>query len=213
MKKGATGATMFCILEGTVDCTNIGTGEVQMRDLVLRQGEYFGERALLRDQFRAADVRARTACVLLKVDRRRVEARLGPVAALLDANLRRRVLSSVEVLGKLTEEERRRCADLFATKSYEAGEVIVRQGDVGDAFYVLRRGRARVEVGSERRVVGSLEPGNYFGEIALLGDDARTASVVADHDCECAVLARAPFVERLLLTWSAPASDAADTRG
>ena len=62
VKKGATGATMFCILEGTVDCTNIGTGEVQMRDLVLRQGEYFGERALLRDQFRAADVRARTAC-------------------------------------------------------------------------------------------------------------------------------------------------------
>ena len=40
-----------------------------------------------------------------------------------------------------------------------------------------------------------MEPGNYFGEMALLGDDARTASVVADHDCECAVLARAPFVE------------------
>ena len=99
VKKGATGATMFCILEGTVDCTNIGTGEVRMRDLVLRQGEYFGERALLRDQFRAADVRARTDCVLLEVDRRRVEAALGPLSALLDANLRRRVLSSVEVLG------------------------------------------------------------------------------------------------------------------
>ena len=195
VKKGATGATMFCILEGTVDCTNIGTGEVRMRDLVLRQGEYFGERALLRDQFRAADVRARTDCVLLEVDRRRVEAALGPLSALLDANLRRRVLSSVEVLAKLTDDERRRCADLFATKSYAAGEVIVRQGDRGDAFYVLRRGRARVEVGPERRVVGSLEPGNYFGEMALLGDDARTASVVAEDDCECAVLGRAPFVE------------------
>lgn len=194
VKKGATGDTMYCVLEGSVDCAEIGTGPVSLRDLHLKAGEYFGERSLVCDQFRAATVTARTGTVLLELARPRFISALGaPLRQVLDANLRLNVLASVEVLDQLTPDERVRCAALFVEKVFEAGEIVVRQGEMGDAFYVVKSGRCRVEVGAERRVVGALEPGNYFGERALLGADVRTASVVAEDRVECALLSRRAF--------------------
>jgi len=194
VQKGATGDAMYCVLEGSVDCTEIGTGPVPLRDLHLKAGEYFGERSLVCDQFRAATVTARTETMLLELARPRCMSALGaPLRRVLDANLRLNVLASVEVLDQLTPAERVRCAALFAEQVFEAGDIVVRQGDLGDAFYVVKSGRCRVEVGAERRVVGALEPGNYFGERALLGDDIRTASVVAEDRVECALLSRRAF--------------------
>ena len=57
------------------------------------------------------------------------------------------------------------------------GEVIVEQGEVGDAFYAIRSGQ--VEVVADGTIVRTLGPGSYFGEVALLLDVPRTASVVA----------------------------------
>ncbi|MFO0627095.1 MAG: cytochrome P450 [Polyangiales bacterium] len=59
-----------------------------------------------------------------------------------------------------------------------AGEVVVREGDAADAFYVLREGRVRVERGG--RVLCALGPGDFFGEMGLLLGGVRTATVVAE---------------------------------
>lgn len=74
-----------------------------------------------------------------------------------------------------------------------AGEPVVRQGDRGARFYLVRRGRLLCDVGGER--VNELGPGDGFGEIALLRDGVRTATVTPVENGELLALARRPFLE------------------
>ncbi len=67
-------------------------------------------------------------------------------------------------------------------QEYRPGQIIVRQGDVGDAFYMVQRGCVDVyiqENGQQQRPVVTLKAGDFFGEKALLSSDVRTATCVA----------------------------------
>ena len=76
--------------------------------------------------------------------------------------------------------------------SFAAGDTIIRQGDAADRFYILSSGQA--EVAADGRRLGEMEPGDSFGEIALLRDVPRTASVVAIGPVEAFELDRAEFL-------------------
>ena len=71
------------------------------------------------------------------------------------------------------------------------GDVLLRHGDVGVLFYVVADGAVEVDDGTARRRLG---PGEYFGEIGLLRDVPRTASVTAAEDGLLYILARADFL-------------------
>jgi CRP-like cAMP-binding protein len=72
------------------------------------------------------------------------------------------------------------------------GEVIIREGDAGDHWYVLESGSVRVtQRGVELRVMG---PGEAFGEIALMQDVARTATITALEPCVLLTLGRRDFL-------------------
>jgi putative ABC transport system ATP-binding protein len=88
-------------------------------------------------------------------------------------------------------------AQKMTVETHPPGAAIIRQGDRGDKFYVLRRGSADVVVttGKEEKRVHQLRAGEYFGEIALLKDVPRTASVVAQEECEVYALAKEDFLE------------------
>ena len=80
----------------------------------------------------------------------------------------------------------------FYTGAADAGEAIVREGEVGDALYIIRRGH--VEVSIAGRVVRTLGPAGYFGELALIHGIPRTATVQARTRAEFYCLDRATFL-------------------
>lgn len=82
-------------------------------------------------------------------------------------------------------------APAFVTRKVAAGEAVFREGDLGDAFFVVREGTVRVVAdGGE---VARLGPGRYFGEMALVTGQPRNASVIADVETELLVLGAEDF--------------------
>lgn len=115
-----------------------------------------------------------------------------------DAQLTARAsaLGKIDFLAVLAPEELRRLAAEVRTRLYARGEVVVREGqeDTGE-FFVVSKGSLVVTV--EGREVGRLRPGDFFGEMALLTGEPRTATVTASDDCELHVVDRAAFEQRI----------------
>ena len=95
-------------------------------------------------------------------------------------------LSTVPLLQKLAKSERSRIAQELEPMDFAAGKPIITQGDKGDAMFFLERGSAQAEVGG--KVVMAYSPGDFFGELALLDDSARAATVRAGAELGCRVL-------------------------
>jgi hypothetical protein len=106
-----------------------------------------------------------------------------------------RILRAASLFGPLSGPVLERLTAGAVRVSVPPGEVIVREGDVGDRFYVLATGGAEVSVAG--RVVRQLGPGDVFGEIALLRDIPRTATVRASGPTDVLAIERAPFLEAL----------------
>ncbi|ESO10754.1 hypothetical protein HELRODRAFT_72321 [Helobdella robusta] len=164
------------------------------------EGGSFGELALIYGTPRAATVKAKSDCNLWGIDRdsyRRI---------LMGSTIRKRkmyeeFLSKVSILENLDKWERLTVADALEPVQFEDGAVIVRQGDAGDDFFIIVEGAATVlqkRAENEEPVeVGQLGPSDYFGEIALLLDRPRAATVVAHGPLKCVKMDRSRF-ERVL---------------
>ena len=84
-------------------------------------------------------------------------------------------------------------------ETFGAGTVLFREGDAGDAAYLVERGVIEISNGdgAERRILGEIVDGSMFGEMALLSDMPRMATATAKVDTTCVVLPRKVF--RVLL--------------
>jgi len=92
-------------------------------------------------------------------------------------------LEQVPLLAELTKRDRQRLAQTMKEHTYAAGKKVVVEGRGGVGFFIIVEGTAAVTVGE--RVVRALGPGDYFGEMALLSGDERTATVTADTELRC----------------------------
>jgi ATP-binding cassette subfamily B protein len=106
-------------------------------------------------------------------------------------------LAQVPLFGELSATALARLARRFAPEEIAADRVVIRQGDMGDRFYLVARGTLEVTQNDVPEVVNVLEDGDYFGEIALLRRAPRTATVRARTPCILLSLASQHF-ERLL---------------
>jgi CRP/FNR family cyclic AMP-dependent transcriptional regulator len=88
------------------------------------------------------------------------------------------LLRRVELFDELSDKELQRLAKSFRESNFDAGEVIAAEGKSGVGFFVIGEGMVRYSVGGEERGTGG--PGDYFGEVALIDDGPRTATVTAD---------------------------------
>ena len=93
-------------------------------------------------------------------------------------------LEEVPLLSTLTLYERSKIADALDTQKFPPGATIIREGDPGEAFFILESGEAEVykSDSGDGTVVKRYRKGDYFGELALLDDKPRAASVVAARD-------------------------------
>jgi len=93
------------------------------------------------------------------------------------------LLSSVPIFASLSRRELRNVERILYRRTYEAGETIFMQGDPGVGMYIITDGRVRIDMGPEKTVLAELDPGAFFGEVALLNEIPRTASATAMGSC------------------------------
>jgi ATP-binding cassette subfamily B protein len=155
----------------------------------LTRGNSFGEQGLLSGSTRSFTVRAASDLVLLRLARSDFEHLLDE-----HPNLReyfnnyisdlsvRNFLKLCTVFAPLSPQEVRDLLSALKAKDYKANEIIIREGESGDAFYLLRSGSARViKESNGHKILNRLKAGDSFGELALLTGQPRAATVVTDE--------------------------------
>ena len=114
-------------------------------------------------------------------------------------------LAEVELFSQLPTKDLARLARLTVPRSYKKGDIIVKEGNLAVAFYVVSKGRVEIVKGlgtPNETVIASQGPGGFFGEMALFDNQPRSASVRAAEATDCLVLTKWDFNAELLATGS-----------
>ncbi|SPN97287.1 probable cAMP-dependent protein kinase regulatory subunit [Cephalotrichum gorgonifer] len=202
--QGDVGDYFYIVEKGSFDVYVHPSGSVQpgpsgLGDHVgtINAGGSFGELALMYNAPRAATVVSATPnSTLWALDR--VTFR----KILLESSFARRrmyeqFLAEVPLLSSLTPYERSKIADALESSKFSAGDTIIKEGDPGLTFYLVASGEAEAYKAGAEGVVKQYQKGDFFGELALLNDQPRAASVVAKTDITVAVLGKNAF-QRML---------------
>ena len=176
IKKGDIGDVFYLIESGQVIVKNIGQGQ---SDNTMTAGDYFGDRALLKDEPRAADVFAKTDVKLLALHRDDFHSLLGELAELLHYNLGMRVLLCVELFKNLSDKEREVLITNLETLAYQQGDTIIAEGQPNDTFYIIKDGVVSLRKG-DGGPDRTLKMGMWFGEKELLSKAPAEWSVIAE---------------------------------
>lgn len=201
--QGDVGDYFYVVEKGVFDIFVSKTGKVEAgpdgqgtKVNSIGPGGSFGELALMYNAPRAATVTSTEPSTLWQLDRvtfRRI---------LMDRAFNRRrmyesFLAEVPLLHQLTEYERSKIADALNMEKHPAGYTIIKEGEPGDNFFILESGEAEVYKRGQDGPVYKYKKGDYFGELALLNNEPRAASVVSTTDVKLALLSKEGF-QRLL---------------
>ena len=199
---------MYLLLDGSVDL-------VARRKVIgsVGKGQIFGEMASITRAPRSATAVAKTACKVIALDDQQFLSGLQkkPDFALMLMSIMIGRLR--ETIAKLAEQttlrgeavvkesvvfDPKRLAELADGLSneppiyFDRGKTIVQEGQPGLRMYAVIEGRVAVSIGTG--VVERLGPGGVFGELALIGQTPRMASVVAETDCSLLPISRTAFL-------------------
>jgi CRP-like cAMP-binding protein len=189
IRQGEQGDKFYIIKSGQAEVVVSRQGEPDLAAAVLSRGDYFGEIALIKNVPRTATVRALADCSLLVLERKDFEDLVASKMELgqrIDRLIENRgFLVKLPLFAEFAPAQVAMAASRLVPERYSAGQAVIRQGELGDSFFIIREGRLEVLVEKEghRSRVAELGPGEYFGEIALLLDVPRTADVAALTDC------------------------------
>jgi CRP-like cAMP-binding protein/thioredoxin reductase/Fe-S-cluster-containing hydrogenase component 2 len=189
--------SFMAIIEGAV-AVEIEEADGQVGFIELGTGQFFGEMSLISGRRRSATVTAGEDCSILEIPRRlmlKLVSSVESVRKQIDAVFLRRAITTylapmvpVDVVDELMNAG-------VDVRRYAAGEIVFREGDPPDALYLIRSGSATVsrDVNGRDVVLSYVSAGNYVGEMALLNDTPRTATVQASVATEMLLLDAAAF--------------------
>ncbi|MBF0290665.1 MAG: cyclic nucleotide-binding domain-containing protein [Nitrospinae bacterium] len=169
---------------------------------LLAEGDTVGEMALLAGLPRMADIKAVTPVSTLDINRDQLFGlmdKFPPVKERLNEIYRLRGLSVQLAKDPLFESIPKSFIDELAAKaelvSFKKDDVVFHQGDPADSFYLMRYGSVKVErqIEGKQMVLANLEEGSHFGEMALLSDERRMATVSATTMVEMIKISSAGF--------------------
>jgi CRP-like cAMP-binding protein len=217
LHQGELGSAMYFLIEGAVEVLKEGNDKPVA---VLGPGNLFGEMALILSEPRIASVRAKSDCRLLMLERNdfnQVVAGFPELTEHLRKLARERkalthgfnhqkqqeVMRKVKArmaMGKLqelaffknvNEELLETLADAMRPVAFMPRHVIFAQNESGEMMYFITRGQVDVLLGDEP--VATLQAGDVFGEMSLLFDQPRSATIRTDNYCQCFELDRQVF--------------------
>lgn len=193
INKGDVGEVFYILREGNVKVHDIGFGDSRYVDQVLGPGDWFGERALLTGEPRAANCSAMTYCSTLCLSRDTFEKTLGPLQDLIDHAMKKRVLQGVPIfaLSQFQPYEMVRLADLLTEVEFPKGTKLAEEGQpMKQNLYIIRKGR--VTVSNDNGMISTLSQGDYFGENTLALDEGRVShqTITVEENSICGVLTK-----------------------
>jgi CRP-like cAMP-binding protein/thioredoxin reductase/Fe-S-cluster-containing hydrogenase component 2 len=173
--------SFYMIVSGEVDILiNPGDDRERVR---LGPGQFFGEMGLIQGRRRTATVLAASDCVLLESPRRTMIKLINSIPAvqqtLSQAAVERQILTYLAP--NLPPEKLRPVIETAEVRSFKSGQVLFNEGDAGDGLYLIQRGSVTVsrEVGGQEIVIAYVPAGHYVGEMALIDDAPRNATIRA----------------------------------
>ena len=119
---------------------------------------------------------------------------------MVDENTTLDILNRIPLFKGLNRKQLQKIAQRFVEREFDKGEAIITQGQGGEGFFVIVSGAAEAvleRVDGQRVVLNPLGPSDFFGEIALLSDSLRSASVITTEPTNCVALTRWDFLSIL----------------
>jgi len=197
--QGQQGQTMFLILSGrtVVYITDETNNRVYVASL--SAGDFFGENSFFSGSPRSATVEALGNVVALEIDRtlyEKVMAENPEASSILVQFYKDRVVDSIlamsSVFGVLQAPKRRELMELLQLRKVEQGDILMQEGEVAQELYLVKKGHGRTYCAEngEARVLSEVGPGMMVGEMDVLFDSPRRASMIADSPMEVFQLGR-----------------------
>jgi CRP-like cAMP-binding protein len=183
VRRGDAGEIFYIIESGSVKVYDIGMGDSVSSEHILKDGDYFGERALLMDEPRAASVAALTDVTTLAMDRVTFEKSIGDLQDLMDQQARKHSLKSLPILAgaDLKDIECDRLAEHMHEICFPKGTKLAFIGQpYPKKVWFIRKGQLIV-YGNKSGKIYNLRTGDYFGEKSILSDPGHISS----HEAVC----------------------------
>ncbi|CAG9314505.1 PKG_2 [Blepharisma stoltei] len=187
--QGEPGFIFYVLCTGRVELIINGA-----RKAVINAGSGFGELALLDDRPRSGTIKTLERCTLWGVDRTTFKEAIKIVNALnLEEN--KNFLDSVPLLNQLTSEQKDGLLASLVTEKWSSGQSIVKEGDTGDHFYIIKEGC--VSCSQKETEIRQMFKGDFFGEQALLYNSPRTATITAISEVKVVSIGRHALMDVL----------------
>ena len=185
--QGEKGDCLYFVEEGKLNCYKKFQGEETPKLVKEYQtGDAFGELALLYNAPRAATITVESDKVITWVLDRETFNHIVKGAAQKKREKYENFLKNVEILSTIEPYELMQISDALKTASFKKGDYIIKEGEMGDVFYILEEGECEatktLEPGKPDTVIKEYKVGDYFGERALIKGEPRAANIIAKSE-------------------------------